>query len=188
LAVSVWSVAGALVFLGGMYLFMLWMIWRREFVLARFPRWLARLPRVKEGAARQALSNLIDGLAGISSARYLIVLMIWSCITWGLFWAFHFGVLVAIGVDIDQQTMLAISLGSLALVPPSATTLPGIYQASMVVPLVLLGYNENLLTSYALILNAVEMSLILLLGIWGASYGGHSIGWLLAKRAASEGD
>jgi uncharacterized protein (TIRG00374 family) len=186
MAVSVWTIAGILVFLVGVYGIMLWMLWRREFVLDRLPKWLARIPRVKEDSTRQVLANLIDGLAGVSSTRYLIVLLVWSCITWGLYWAFHYTVLMALGVNLAPATTLAISLGALALVPPSATTLPGVFQASMVVPLVLVGFDENLLTSYALVLNTLEMVWIMFLGVWGITYGGYSFRWLMGKHPMPE--
>ena len=162
-------------FLIAAFLFMLWMIKQRSYVLDRFPRWLARLPRIKEEQARQGLISLIDGLTGIASARHLATTLMWSVITWGLFWGFHYLCLLALGQEIDLNVRLALSLGSLALVPPSATTLPGVYQVSMVVPLGLIGYDENQLISYALIMNTIEMVWVVGLGMWGSLHSGITL-------------
>jgi uncharacterized protein (TIRG00374 family) len=182
MAISLTSIIGMVVFMVVMYVLMLWMIQKREKVLAVLPGWIARLPRLNEESVRSGLENLIDGLSGVKSARYLLMLLIWSFITWGLFWAFHYIAFLAMGVEADSQTILAMSLGALAFVPPSAATLPGIYQVSMVVPLALVGFDENLLTSYALVLNSLEMLWILGLGLWGAFQGGYTLRRLLARR------
>jgi hypothetical protein len=73
-----------------------------------------------------------------------------------------------------------LSLGSLAFVPPSATTLPGIYHLSMVVPLSLVGFDGNTLTAYAVLMNAVEMLCITALGLWGLARTGYSFRQALA--------
>lgn len=182
MAISVSNVIGLLAIIVGLYILMLWIIRKRDFVVRVCPGWLARIPRVNEDSACTALGNIIDGLAGVSSARYLMTLLVWSCITWGLFGVFHFLVLSALDISLSPQIMLAVSLGSLALVPPSASTLPGVFQVSMVVPLALLGYDENMLTSYALVLNILEMLWISILGIWGIFKGGYSLRRLISKN------
>lgn len=169
------TILGSVLFLIGMMLFMLWMIRRRELVLGRFPPLLARLPRVTEEGARQQLSNLIDGLATMSTAHRLLGALLWSVLSWAFFWGFHFLCLEALHPSLSLETTLAISLGSLALVPPSASTLPGVYQLSMVVPLALMGFDKTLLTSYSLLMNVVEMIMILALGMWGIMWSGISL-------------
>jgi len=173
-ALSQKAILGSVVFLAVMLAFMLWMIKRRDFVLARFPSWLARIPRLTETRARQGLSNLLDGLQSISSLQRMSITLLWSLITWSLFWGFHYLCLLAIDPNLTQNTRLALSLGSLSLVPPSATTVPGVYQLSMVVPLALIGYDEEMLTSYSIIMNVTEMVWIILLGLWGMFYSGLS--------------
>jgi len=173
-AVSQTTILGSVAFLVLMLAFMLWMIKRQDLVLARFPVWLARIPRLTEARARQGLKDLLDGLQSISSVRRMITTLLWSLITWSLFWGFHYLCLLAIDSTLSQNTRLALSLGSLSLVPPSATTVPGVYQLSMVLPLALVGYDEDTLTSYSIIMNAIEMFWILLLGLWGMFYSGLS--------------
>jgi len=181
--VSIISIAGVILMMIGVYMFMLLMINKRDTFLSVVPQWISRIPRISESSVREGLENLIDGFSGVSSPRYLMMLLVWSVITWGLFWGFHYLSFIALGVDSSDQTMLAITLGALAFVPPSAATLPGIYQISMVVPLALVGYDENLLTSYALVLNSLELFWILLLGIWGVLQSGYSIRSVLSRRS-----
>jgi len=166
-AVSAASILGSVAFLTASLLFMVHMVQRREYVLDKYPGWLARLPRLTEEQARQGLANLIDGLVGMASVRKIFAVLLWSVITWTFFWGFHYLCLAALPQELDLQTQLALSLGSLALVPPSATTLPGIYQISMVVPLSLVGYDASLLTSYAVLMNITELVWVIGLGLWG---------------------
>jgi hypothetical protein len=80
---------------------------------------------------------------------------------------------------------LGISLGSLALVPPSASTLPGIFQVSMVAPLALMGYDTALLTSYSLVLNTITLIVVILLGIWGTLASGLTLRQLADQTEAA---
>ena len=171
-AVSQTTILGSVAFLVIMLAFMLWMIKRQDLVLARFPAWLARIPRLTEARARQGLNDLLDGLQSISSVRRMSITLVLSIITWGLFWGFHYLCLMAIDSTLPQNTRLALSLGSLSLVPPSATTVPGVYQLSMVLPLALIGYDEETLTAYSIIMNATEMIWIIFLGLLGMFHSG----------------
>jgi uncharacterized protein (TIRG00374 family) len=168
------AILGSVAFITVMLAFMLWMIKSQDLVLARFPVWLARIPRLTEARARQSLSDLLDGLQSISSIRRMSTTLLLSLITWSLFWGFHYLCLLAIDPTLAQNTRLALSLGSLSLVPPSATTVPGVYQLSMVLPLALIGYDQETLISYSIIMNATEMVWILFLGLWGMFYSGLS--------------
>jgi uncharacterized protein (TIRG00374 family) len=150
-AVSGLTIIGSLAFLAISFLFMVWLVQRREQALRVIPPWLGRLPRLDEDDARRWLEHLIDGLSGVSSFRRLFIALIYSVITWTFFWGFHYLCLLALNPDLPMEQLLGISLGSLALVPPSATTLPGIFQISMVAPLALMGYDTALLTSYSLV-------------------------------------
>lgn len=174
-AVSGLTIAGSLTFLGASFVFMIWLVRQRDTALKVLPPWLGRLPRVDEARARRGLEHLIDGLNGVSSPRRLLVALIYSVITWTFFWGFHYLSLQALQPGLSVEQLLGISLGSLALVPPSATTLPGIFQVSMVAPLALMGYNTALLTSYSLVLNTVSMVVVVLLGVWGTFAAGLTL-------------
>jgi uncharacterized protein (TIRG00374 family) len=184
-AVSGLTIAGSMLFLAFSFIFMIWLVRYRETALRLIPAWLDHLPRVKEAQARQGLSHLIDGLNTVSSPRRMLVALIHSIITWTFFWGFHYLCLLALQPNLSVEELLGISLGSLALVPPSATTLPGIFQVSMVAPLALMGYNTALLTSYALVLNTITMVVVVALGVWGTFATGLSLRQLAAQAEAA---
>jgi uncharacterized protein (TIRG00374 family) len=186
LEVSYFTVFGSLVFLAMSMAVMVLMVRKKDFVLRTLPPILSRLPRLSEEKSRHELNNLLDGLIGVASAHRLTLVLIWSAITWALFWAFHFLCLQSLGIPLDIQDQLAMSLGSLALVPPSATTLPGVYQVSMVVPLSLVGYDQNILTSYALLMNIIEIAWVVLLGVWGTARAGLTIRGLVKKGISQD--
>jgi uncharacterized protein (TIRG00374 family) len=182
------TILGSLLFLAGSLVFMIWLVKRREFVLEKFPPWLARLPRLTEGRAHHGLSSLIDGLSAIASIRRLVFILALSVVTWTLFWGFHYLCLLSLNQEIPFNDILALSLGSLALVPPSATTLPGVYQVSMVIPMGMIGYDETTLTTYALIMNTLEMLWVIGLGLWGTLSSGISVRELFDKSTVSVPD
>jgi uncharacterized protein (TIRG00374 family) len=184
-AVSGLTIIGSLALLVISFLFMVWLVQQRQKALEIIPPWLGRLPRLEEEDARRWLEHLIDGLNGVSSLRRLLVALIYSVITWTLFWGFHYLSLLALGPELPIELLLGISLGSLALVPPSATTLPGVFQVSMVAPLILMGYDPDLLTSYALVLNIISMVMVILLGVWGTFSAGLTLRQLAFQAEAA---
>jgi hypothetical protein len=111
--------------------------------------------------------HLLDGLAlaaepGRLAAALGLTVLVWTCN-----WAFCWLVLVALPVDLSVEQGLTIALGALALAPPSAPTQPGIYHASVVGPLMVVGFDETMLTSYAVLLHALMMVGMLGLGAFG---------------------
>jgi uncharacterized protein (TIRG00374 family) len=136
-------------------------------VLARAPRWLARLPRLDEARARGTLERLLAGLTLATSPGQLLWAGLCSLAAWACFWAFHGLVLLALPAGLAPAQAAVLSLGALALAPPSAPTAPGLYHASIVLPLALVGYSETTLTAYAVILHGLLMACLLPLGLVG---------------------
>lgn len=179
---------GSLAYLVGSFILMVFMLRRRDWILVKIPPLAARLPRLTEDQVRCWLTELIGGLAVNASFRSLGRALVWSTFTWIWFWGFHFLCLLALHPSLPTNQLLAISLGSLALAPPSATTLPGLYQMSVVVPLALVGFNRDLLTTYSLVMNVVEMAVVLLLGAWGTFATGMTLHQLFDKSHSREAE
>ncbi len=177
--VSLITILGSAVYLVGMIGVMVWMVRRRDWVEAHLPGWIERLPRITEGQARHWIGQLLDGLEGMMQVRSQGLALFWSIVSWALFWGFHYTLLLAIQPEMGVEWALGLSLGSLALTPPSATTLPGIYQVSLIVPLALIGYPRGLLASYAVLLNAIELVVVITLGLWGTLQTHVSLGGLI---------
>jgi hypothetical protein len=93
--------------------------------------------------------------------------MLLSVLAGACFWAFHALALTALPLHFTPRQVLTLSLGALALATPSAPTQPGLYHASVVAPLGVLGFGETSLTAYAVLLHAVMMACMLALGALG---------------------
>lgn len=180
------SILAGVAVLAGAFAGIQWLIGHREAVLARGPSWLARLPRVTEAGARRSLVDLLDNLTAVSNPKQLTQVMAISLLAWGFFWGFFYAALLALGEGIQSADRLAVSLGALALSPPSAPTQPGIFHASVVLPLAAVGFGEVALTAYAVLLHILEMVWMIGLALWGLSQTGLSVQAMLGQNAATD--
>ena len=168
------ALAGGAAVLLGAALGMAWLRGKKSWVLASVPRWLARLPRLDETRVRAALGRLLAGLEQATRPRQLAHGGLTSLLAWCLFLGFHTLALLALRVTLPPMEILALALGALALVPPSAPTVPGVYHAALVVPLAVTGQPAALLTAYAVVLHALLMAWLLPLGLLGLARSGLS--------------
>ena len=152
-----------------------WLVSHQDFTLDRGTRLLARLPRVTEETAHKSISDLLQNLAVVSKPRQFALILLWSVITWFFFWGFFYLTLLSLDAGFAPEQQLAISLGALALSPPSAPTQPGIFHASIVIPLSALGINAEALTAYAVILHILEMFWMVGFAAWGLVATGSSL-------------
>ena len=152
-----------------------WLVNNQEFTLDKGSVLLGKLPRLNEEKARHSLADLLANLKGVSRPRQFVIILFSSLITWTFFWTFFYLTLLALGLDLSVSQQLAISLGALALSPPSAPTQPGLFHASIVLPLAALGMNPEILTTYAILLHIQEMVWIIGFGIWGLIATGLSL-------------
>jgi uncharacterized protein (TIRG00374 family) len=164
----------------------LWLHRNPDAVLRRGPRLFARLPRMDEPRARQLLERLLLGLREAATTRRLILALAATLISWALYWTFYTLVLRALPADFSHGELLALSLGALALVPPSAPAAPGIYHAALVVPLSLLSSSPASITAFAVLAHAVVMSLFVVLGLWAFGSGAAPARELLAAENAEQ--
>ena len=169
------SVLGGVAVLVGAFAGSQWLVRQRERVLGRWPRQLARLPRITEDGVRRSLTDLLDNLTAVAEPKQLAQVMGASLLAWGCFWGFFYATLLALGEGFQPVDRLAVSLGALALSPPSAPTQPGIFHASVVVPLAAVGFDEVALTAYAVLLHILEMIWMIGLALWGLSLNQISI-------------
>lgn len=152
-----------------------WLVSNQDFTLDRGTRLLARLPRVTEETAHKSISDLLQNLEAVSKPRQFALILFWSVITWSLLWGFFYLTLLSLGTSFAPEQQLAVSLGAMALSPPSAATQPGIFHASIVVPLAALGIDPETLTAYAVILHILEIFWIVGLATWGLFATGSSL-------------
>jgi hypothetical protein len=136
-----------------------------------------------ETRVRASLERLLAGLALATSPRRLVQGAACSLGAWALFWLFHALALLALRLPLTPREVLTLSLGALALAPPSAPTSPGVYHASIVVPLALVGYSQTTLTAYTVVLHALLMLWLLPLGALGMARSGVSAREVLPTAA-----
>jgi uncharacterized protein (TIRG00374 family) len=179
LEVKAGTVIGGLAFLAAAFGGMAWLLRHQETVLQRGPKWLAKIPRLTEQRAKEWLVDLLANLAAVSEWRRLTAVSLTSLLAWGCFWGFFHLTLLALGDGFPPHQRLAVSLGAMALSPPSAPTQPGLFHASVVAPLTAVGFQAETLTAYAVLLHILEMIWMIGLGVWGLLQTGLSLGVLL---------
>jgi len=167
LPVSPATVGGAVAFLVASFGAILLLRRARAAILRRGPALAARLPRLTEASARATLTNLLNGLDVAAAPGRLAAAMALTVGSWACFWGFHALVLLALPEAFSVEQLLAMSLGALALAPPSSPAQPGVYHASVVAPLVVVGFGETTLTAFAVLLHALMMFWMLGLGALG---------------------
>lgn len=157
-----------------------WAISHRETILRVLPPKLARLPRLEEAAARRSLSRTLDNLQIIARPKQQILAWTWSLLTWATYTLFYIAILAAIAYPAGKR--LPVALAAMALSPPTATTMPGLYQASIALPLSLLGLNADLLAAFSILTQLLEFIWFGLLAVWGMLRAGLSWKTVLAGK------
>ncbi len=159
-----------------------WLVNHQDFTRIKVTRLLAKIPRVTEETAYKSISDLMQNLTAVSKPHQFMRILLISGITWLLFWGFFYLTLLALDTSFSRQQQLAISLAALALSPPSAPTQPGIFHASIVVPVAALGFDPETLTAYAIILQAIEIFWMVGLAVWGLIATGSSLSVFLQQK------
>jgi uncharacterized protein (TIRG00374 family) len=180
------TVVGGIVFLVVAFVGIAWLVRHQETVLQRGPKLLAKIPRLTEERAKEWLADFMANLQAVSEWRRLAAVSAASLVTWGCFWGFFYLTLLALGDGFPPEQRLPVSLGALALSPPSAATQPGLFHASVVAPLTAVGFARDTLTAYAILLHILEMIWITLLAVWGMVQLGVSFKELFGEKKAAK--
>jgi uncharacterized protein (TIRG00374 family) len=157
------------------FLLIAWLMRRPDLAQEYIPRYLGRLPFIQEQSARRWIADVLASLQNVGTLRAFMVVMGWSLITWFFWGVFFYFTILALGDAFSPDTRLAITLATLALSPPSAPTQPGIFHASIVVPLAALGYDQVGLTAFAVAAHALEMVWMIGLGLIGLARSGATM-------------
>lgn len=153
-----------------------WLFVHQEGVRQKWPPVLAKLPYISENFARRSLVGFLHNLNTVSSPHRLTQIFLWSGLTW--FWAavYHLLILASVPHLFPRADWLPVALAALAIAPPSATTQPIIFQA-VLAPISLAGYSASAIFTYAILLNASQLVVMVLLGFLGLT----RIGFTLAN-------
>ena len=124
--------------------------------------------RVSQAWRDKITGMLQDALSIDVGMKELILALLMTVVMWTFFFLFHFLVMLAMPLGLDAHAQVTIALGALALTPPSAPAMLGIYQISQIGPnlILRLGEFEDLLP-YSLMLYFLQLLVWLLLTLWG---------------------
>ncbi len=157
-----------------------WAIRHQETSLRVLPRALSKLPKVEEATMRESLAKTFHNLRIIAQPKQLTAVWGYSLLSWGAFTLFYYALLLAI--DFPEAGRWPVALASMALSPPSATSHPGIYQASVVVPLSAIGFDAVALTAYTILAQLIEAFWMGMFAITAVFQSGLSFGRILSPE------
>ena len=153
----------------------------------RFIAWiqsqLVRYPRLDQPRIERMLSELETGLKLAGGPKQLSIGWLLSFAVWGAFFVFAYLVLIGLNINLPVPQMIAVSLLTMAVAPPSAPGTPGIYQATIVGGLSLIaGLDLALMTTFAIMFHILQIIPLILLGIWGVLGTNLSLPGLLRQQ------
>ena len=139
-----------------------------EKIVAGTDALLRKAPFIKDDWRQKIVTMVYEALAYGGDMRQLILATGVTLVMWALFFFFHLLVIMALPLNLSLGTQLTIAMGALALTPPSAPAMLGIYQFSQIGPnlILRLGSFEQLLP-YSLMLYGIQVLVWLALTIWG---------------------
>jgi len=153
----------------------------------RFVSWiksqLRRFPRLDQPRVENVLNDMQTGLKLAGGPKQLTIGWLMSFAIWGAFFIFAYLVLVGLNINLPVPQLLAISMVTLAVAPPSAPGTPGLYQATIVGALSLIaGLDLALMTTYAIMIHILQVLPLLILGFWGLMGTNLSLRGLLRQQ------
>jgi hypothetical protein len=170
---------------------LVWALARRDLLAERLPGWLGRVPAVGRARAERWVADGLSGLAAAGSPHELAAASVWSLALWSCSWAFYALVWSALPArSLPIELVLTLSLGALAVAPPSAPAAPGIYHAVVIAPLSLTGQPQALLAAFAITAHALQLACMVSLGLWSlaaSSRGPHDQALLFGDQDHHQG-
>jgi uncharacterized protein (TIRG00374 family) len=144
---------------------------------------LTRFPRLDQSRVEHILTDLKNGLKMAGGPRQLTIGWLMSFAIWGAFFVFAYFVLIGLNINLPIPQMIAISMLTLAVAPPSAPGTPGLYQATIVGALSLIaGLDLALMTTFAIMVHILQIIPLIFLGFWGLMRTNLSLRGLLRRQ------
>jgi uncharacterized protein (TIRG00374 family) len=129
-------------------------------------RFLAGLPWAGRSDLHDFASSLIDGLAGITTARLGPPLLLWSILIWTVITSFYWLVLLAFDPAQSFVAGLAVcSITALGMTVPSSPGFIGVFEVLARETMVLFGMKPGPALSFALVAHAIVYVVYCLLGL-----------------------
>jgi hypothetical protein len=133
------------------------------------------------------INKLLDGLSTLTHPGQFLLSFFWIALSWGM-WIVLYDVLVwqiIPGAPWWNGAFVG-SVLSLGVAIPSAPAAIGVYEASMVAALVIVGGNESAALAFAIMLHVLQFVICAILGIWGLIRDGQSYTSLMSNLHLSQ--
>jgi uncharacterized protein (TIRG00374 family) len=129
---------------------------------------LGRLPMISDEQARDAIVSFMEGLSSVGSPLHLIIIMLLTLLGWIGGFLFYYLGLLAMGIQLSPDLMLASVLFAAFVVNPFSPYLPGLYHALLVVSLyIITQVDPDALLALAVVLHAALLVIWFGLGALG---------------------
>jgi len=124
--------------------------------------------RMKESWREKITAMVSDALCTNVRMKELLLALAITIVMWSFFFVFHFMVILAMPLELSLHAKATIAMGTLALTPPSAPAMLGIYQLSQIGPGLILRFgNFEDLLPYSLVLYFLQLIVWMVLTLIG---------------------
>jgi len=141
---------------------------KSESIVTKVAPLLARLPFISEEQAQAMAASFMEGIDHVGSPLQIIITLLWTLLAWVGGYMFYYLGMLAMGVRLPSDVMLAAILAAAIVVNPFSPYLPGLYYTLLVGALYLVT-QENLesLIALAIVLHTSLFILWISLGAIG---------------------
>ncbi len=129
----------------------------------------------------------MDGLATLTNPKQFLISFFWIAVTW-ILWILIYDVMVWQVIP-DAPIWSGAFVGSilaLGVAIPSAPAALGVYEATMVAAVVVLGGDSSLALAVALLMHVLQFVSSAIFGLWGLIREGHSLASIYQRLSKSE--
>lgn len=160
-----------------LYLMARYSSWVHDLVLKLGGRWA-----IVEKYVVPQIDALLDGLSALTSLRSFLTALLWVVVSWGLWQVIYYIMLIAIapGAPFWWAVFMDAVL-ALGMAVPSAPAGLGVYEASVVAALSLLGISASTALAFAIVMHFLQFANTAVFGFWGLALEGKSLSSLWSE-------
>jgi uncharacterized protein (TIRG00374 family) len=128
------------------------------------------------------ISKLLNGLSALTNPKQFLISLFWIAVTWAM-WILIYDVMVWQVIP-DAPIWSGAFVGSLlalGVAIPSAPAAIGVYEASIVAAVVILGGAESTALAVALIMHMLQFLSSAIFGLWGLARDGQNLSTIYSR-------
>lgn len=135
-----------------------------------------RWPLIRLGRIKPQINALLDGLSALRSPRVFGLSLFWLLLSWAIWQVVYYVMLLVIAPGAPfWWAMFLDGVLALGMAIPSAPAGLGIYEASTVAALTLLGIAPSAALAYAVLMHFIQFAVTAIFGFWALAREGRSI-------------